>query len=73
MGKNIDDIKGRLEETTGDVTGDKDLERKGKIDRISGKAKDAADELPVNHERRGMVEDKIEKVKDNVREAVERA
>ena len=36
-----DDLKGRVKETGGDLTGDKDLKREGKVDKASGKAKDA--------------------------------
>jgi uncharacterized protein YjbJ (UPF0337 family) len=41
----FDDAKGRAEEATGDLTGDKDLKRQGKVDRAVGKAKDKVDEL----------------------------
>jgi uncharacterized protein YjbJ (UPF0337 family) len=40
---NQDEIKGRVEEAAGDLTGDKDLQREGKIDQAGGKAKDAID------------------------------
>jgi uncharacterized protein YjbJ (UPF0337 family) len=36
-----DDLKGRVKEAGGDLTGDKDLKREGKVDKASGKAKDA--------------------------------
>ncbi|MEJ7797928.1 MAG: CsbD family protein [Solirubrobacteraceae bacterium] len=36
-----DEFKGRVKEATGDLTGDEDLKREGKVDRTSGKAKDA--------------------------------
>ena len=35
-----DDLKGRVKEAGGDLSGDKDLKREGKIDRATGKAKD---------------------------------
>jgi uncharacterized protein YjbJ (UPF0337 family) len=35
-----DDAKGRVKEAGGDLTGDKDLKREGKIDKATGKAKD---------------------------------
>jgi uncharacterized protein YjbJ (UPF0337 family) len=41
----FDDAKGRAKEATGDVTGDKDLKREGKVDRAVGKVKDKADEV----------------------------
>lgn len=37
----MDDAKGRGKEALGDLTGDKDLKNEGKVDRTSGKAKDA--------------------------------
>jgi uncharacterized protein YjbJ (UPF0337 family) len=35
-----DDLKGRVKEAAGDVTGDDELKREGKIDRASGTVKD---------------------------------
>jgi uncharacterized protein YjbJ (UPF0337 family) len=40
-----DEMKGRLKEAAGDVTGDKDLKREGKVDRAEGAVKDAADKV----------------------------
>lgn len=42
---NFDDIKGRAKEAVGEATDDKDLEREGKVDRLTGKAKDAAESV----------------------------
>ena len=53
MGEKMDKAKGHLKEGVGDITGDKDLEREGKVDQASGKVK-------------GVVEDVKEKVKDVV-------
>ena len=39
----IDDAKGRVKEAAGDLTGDKDLEREGKLDQFTDKVKDAVD------------------------------
>jgi uncharacterized protein YjbJ (UPF0337 family) len=36
-----DDLKGRAKEAAGDVTDDDGLKREGKVDRATGKAKDA--------------------------------
>jgi uncharacterized protein YjbJ (UPF0337 family) len=36
-----DNAKGRLKEAGGDLTGDDSLKREGKVDKASGKAKDA--------------------------------
>jgi uncharacterized protein YjbJ (UPF0337 family) len=40
---NPDEIEGRIKEAAGDLTGNKDLQREGKVDQASGKAKDAID------------------------------
>lgn len=37
---NYDEIKGRTKEAAGDLSGDEDLEREGKVDRITGEAKE---------------------------------
>ena len=49
-----DKLKGHAKEATGDVTGDKDLKREGKVDRASGSVKD-------------KVGDASDKVKDAIR------
>ena len=41
--RNKDDAKGRIKEAAGNLTGDKDLQREGKVDRAAGKAKDGLD------------------------------
>lgn len=40
---NTDEAKGRIKEAAGDLTDNKDLQRQGKVDQASGKAKDAID------------------------------
>ncbi len=37
----VDDTKGRVKEAAGDLTEDRSLTTEGKVDRASGKAKDA--------------------------------
>ena len=37
----LDDGKGRIKEAAGDLTGDKDLQREGKVDQTTGAVKDA--------------------------------
>jgi uncharacterized protein YjbJ (UPF0337 family) len=49
-----DELKGRTKEAAGDLTGDKDLKREGKVDRASGTVKD-------------KVGDASDKVKDAIR------
>ena len=39
--RNSDDAKGRIKEAAGDLTGDKDLQREGKVDQATGSVKDA--------------------------------
>ena len=38
-----DEAKGRIKEAGGDLTGDKDLKREGKVDQASGKTKGTLD------------------------------
>ena len=38
----LDRIKGRVKETAGVATGDRELEGEGKLDQVKGKIKDAA-------------------------------
>jgi uncharacterized protein YjbJ (UPF0337 family) len=40
-----EDMKGRLKEGVGDVTGDKDLKREGKIDQASAATKTTIDDV----------------------------
>ena len=42
---NTDDAKGRVKEAAGDLTGDKDLQREGKVDQAAGKAKHGIEKL----------------------------
>ena len=39
-----DEAEGRIKEAAGDLTDDKDLQREGKVDQASGKAKNAIDD-----------------------------
>jgi uncharacterized protein YjbJ (UPF0337 family) len=43
--RNADDAKGRVKEAAGDLTGDKGLQREGKVDQAGGKAKDGIERL----------------------------
>lgn len=45
MSGTFDKAKGHAKEAAGDIGGDKDLEREGKIDKASGKVKDAVDTI----------------------------
>ena len=42
---NTDEMKGRVKKAVGDLTDDKDLQREGKVDQTSGKAKDKIDKV----------------------------
>jgi uncharacterized protein YjbJ (UPF0337 family) len=41
----LDDVKGRAKEAAGDLTGNRDLEREGKVDRASGSIKDKLNDM----------------------------
>jgi uncharacterized protein YjbJ (UPF0337 family) len=43
--QNKDDAKGRVKEAAGDLTGDKDLQREGKVDQAGGKAKEGVEKI----------------------------
>ena len=52
----IDDIKGRLKEAAGALSGSKDLKRSGKADQVAGKTKDAIDAV---RQKAGEAADKL--------------
>ena len=41
--RNTDDLKGRVKEAAGDLTGDEEMQREGKLDQAVGKVKDTVD------------------------------
>jgi uncharacterized protein YjbJ (UPF0337 family) len=41
--RNKDDAKGRVKEAAGDLTGDDDMKREGKVDKATGAVKDGLD------------------------------
>ena len=43
--RNKDDAKGRLKEAAGDLTGDDDLQREGKVDQATGAVKDGVEKV----------------------------
>lgn len=55
-----DEVKGRVKEAAGVLTGDKKMEREGKVDQSAGKLKQAV----------GKVKQKAEKVIDDVKDAL---
>jgi uncharacterized protein YjbJ (UPF0337 family) len=60
MGSNADEAKGRIKEAAGTLTGDKDLEREGKLDRAGGAVKDKAETA------KDKVGDAVDAVKDKL-------
>lgn len=69
MGKNMDDLKGRMEEAIGDITDNKDMKRSGKIDRAAGQTKEkvrqAGKHISLDEDK---VEEKIDDMKDAAHE-----
>ena len=43
--RNKDDAKGRVKQAAGDLTGDDDLKREGKVDKATGAAKDGVEKV----------------------------
>lgn len=58
--RNTDDAKGRVKEAAGDLTGDDEMKREGKVDQAAGKVKDVADSA------KDKAEDAVDSVKDRV-------
>lgn len=56
---NKDEAKGRVKEAAGNLTGDKDLENEGKVDRAVGGVKNAVDDAASK--LKGMVGKKDKK------------
>ena len=66
MGANVDKAKGRIKQAAGDLTDDDDLKSEGKLDELSGKAKDALDTVKDKaHDAMDAVRDKVEDVRDS--------
>lgn len=58
MGSTADKAKGRVKEAAGDLTGDRSLERDGKVDRASGEVKEVVDKA------KAAVDDVVDRAKD---------
>jgi uncharacterized protein YjbJ (UPF0337 family) len=67
MGGESDQVKGKVKEAVGSLTGDKDLESEGNADRRAGEAKEKVADA------KGKVEEVIEKAEDKVEEAIDEA
>ena len=57
---NLDEAKGKAKQAVGDLTGNDDLHREGKVDEKAGQAKDKVGDL------KDKAEDAIDSVKDKV-------
>jgi uncharacterized protein YjbJ (UPF0337 family) len=60
MGSKADDMKGRLKEAAGTLSGDEDLEREGKLDQAGGAVKKKAENA------RDKLDDAVDAVKDKL-------
>jgi uncharacterized protein YjbJ (UPF0337 family) len=60
-------VKGRIKEAAGSLTGNKDLESEGKSDRLVGEVKEKVDHA------KDKVEEVTEKLQHKVEEAVDKA
>jgi len=63
---NTEDLKGRVKEAAGDVTGDQDLKREGKVDQASASVKETA------RDAMEKVEEGVDGVKDRIQDALHR-
>ena len=53
MAGELDETKGRFKEAAGDLTDDEEMKREGKIDKGTGKVKDAVDKISAKIKRKG--------------------
>ena len=60
MGEHMDEMKGRVKQAAGNLTGDEKLERKGKADRTGSTVKGKIDTA------RDKADDMVDKVKDKL-------
>jgi uncharacterized protein YjbJ (UPF0337 family) len=66
MGGERDQVKGKVKEAVGGLTGDKDLESEGKADRRAGEAKEKVADA------KDKIEEVIEKAEDKVEEVIDK-
>jgi len=67
MAGKTDQVKGKVKEAVGSLTGDKDLESEGKADRRAGEVKEKVDHA------QDKVEEVIDKAKGKAEEAIDKA
>jgi len=60
----LDDTTGRVKEAAGDLTGDKALQREGKVDQVQGAVKDAIEKIV------DTAGDAVEKVTDTAKSLI---
>jgi uncharacterized protein YjbJ (UPF0337 family) len=73
MGAQSDQVKGKVEEAAGVLTGNKDLEAEGKADRHAGETKEKVDHAKDKLEEViDKVEGKVEEVIDKTKNALHR-
>ena len=60
MGEHMDEMKGRVKQAAGNLTGDQKLEREGKADRTGSTVKEKIDTA------RDKADDMVDKVKDKL-------
>ena len=65
MSANTDDVKGRLKEAAGALTGDKKLKREGQVDQAGARVKNAADSARDN------VGEVVDSLKERASDAVD--
>lgn len=61
MDKDMDQAKGKIKQAIGNVTGDDDLKRDGKVDEKAGKAKEGLENV------KEKIGDVIDNVKDKIK------
>jgi uncharacterized protein YjbJ (UPF0337 family) len=67
MGAQSDQVKGKVEQAAGVLTGNDDLEAEGKADRRAGETKEK-----VEHAK-GKIEEVVEKAESKVEEVIDKA
>ncbi len=64
--ENTDQVKGRIKEAAGDLTGNRDLKREGQTDRAAGRVKEAIDDV------KEKAENTVDALKDRVHDLANR-
>jgi len=73
MAGKTDQVKGRAKEAVGSLTGDKDLQSEGKVDRRAGETKEKLDHANEKiDEVIDKADDKVEEIIDKAKDALHR-